>query len=51
MKQINIWFDDDEYKLVKELKDKSKLTWHDFLLLIVKHCKEANKKGDLEFRR
>ena len=32
MKQIFVTFDDDEFKKVKEQKDKSKLTWRKFLL-------------------
>lgn len=30
MKQINVYFDDEEYK--KLLKEKDGLTWHDFIL-------------------
>jgi len=33
MKQINVYFDDEEYKeLLKEKKD---LTWHDFILMLI----------------
>ena len=34
MKQINVYFDDDEYK--KLIKEKNDFTWHDFILMLVK---------------
>lgn len=33
MKQINVYFDDKEYE--KLLKEKEKLTWHDFILKLI----------------
>jgi|TARA_Y100000034_G_scaffold40209_1_gene49569 predicted CopG family antitoxin len=35
MKQINVYFDDEEYKRLKEIKDKEKLNWHDFILKLI----------------
>lgn len=35
MKQINVYFNDDEYKKLKNKKKKSKLTWHDFILKLI----------------
>ncbi|KKM75454.1 hypothetical protein LCGC14_1390070 [marine sediment metagenome] len=33
MKQINVYFEDEEYK--KLVKKKGKLTWHDFILKLI----------------
>ncbi len=33
MKQINVYFDDEEYK--KLVKKKNGLTWHDFILKLI----------------
>jgi len=33
MKQINVYFDDEEYDKLKEEKDK--LSWHDFILKLI----------------
>lgn len=35
MKQINVYFDDDEYKKLVELKEKNKLSWHDLILKLI----------------
>ena len=46
MKTLNETFDNQEYKQMKKLK--GKLSWHDFIILMVVHCEEAVKRGDLE---
>ncbi len=33
MKQINVYFDDEEYKKLVEIKNGS--TWHDFILRLI----------------
>jgi len=33
MKQINVYFDDEEYE--KLIQKKKKLSWHDFILLLL----------------
>lgn len=50
MKQMNITFEDEDYKNIEKLKEKSKLGWRDFIILITTHCIDAVKKGDLEFK-
>lgn len=44
MKQINVWFDDDEHE--KLVKEKDGMTWHDFLMTLIKDKprKEEKKK-------
>jgi len=42
MKQINVYFDDDEYKELIKIKNGS--TWHDFILKLIKVKKEDTKK-------
>ncbi len=49
MKTINETFTDQEFKIMKNIK--GKLSWHDFILLMATHCKEAIKKGDLEIEK
>lgn len=49
MKQLNITFEDGEFKSIEKLKEMSNLDWRRFLILITEHCKESVKKGDLEF--
>lgn len=39
MKQINVYFDDKEYE--KLVKKKDGLTWHDFILKLIKIEKEV----------
>lgn len=46
MKTINIPFDDEEHKNLNEFK--SKLSWHDFILLMYTHCIEAERRGDFK---
>lgn len=46
MKTINETFTDNEHKILKDLK--KKLSWHDFIMLMATHCKEAIKKGDFK---
>jgi len=33
MKQINVYFEDEEYK--KLTKEKERLTWHDFIMNLI----------------
>lgn len=40
MKQINVYFDDEEYK--KLLKEKSGSTWHDFILKLIELKEKEN---------
>lgn len=35
MKTLNITFDDIEYNDLVKIKDKKKLSWHDFILLLI----------------
>lgn len=46
MKQINVYFEDAEHKLVSDFK--GKLSWHDFILLMYTHCNESKKKGEFD---
>lgn len=46
MKTINETFDDEEYKMMKKIKNG--LNWHDFIILLVTHAKESIKRGDLK---
>jgi len=46
MKTINVTFEDKEIELL--IKMKKKLSWHDFIMLMQVHCKEAEKKGDFK---
>jgi len=46
MKTLNETFTEEEFELMKKMK--GKLSWRNFIMLIVTHCKEAIKKGDLE---
>jgi len=44
MKQINVYFDDDEYK--KLINKKGKLTWHNFIIKLLKiKLQEGIKNG------
>jgi predicted CopG family antitoxin len=38
MKQINVWFDDEEHKELVEIK--KELSWHDFIMSLVKKEKK-----------
>lgn len=38
MKQINVYFDDDEHKKLEKKKDK--LSWHDFILKLLEREEE-----------
>ncbi len=46
MKTLNETFTDKEFEMLKKLKER--LSWHDFIILMGKHSKEAIKRGDLE---
>ncbi len=43
MKQINVYFDDEEYKEL--VKVKNGLTWHDFILRLIVIEKKAIQGG------
>jgi predicted CopG family antitoxin len=49
MKTINETFTDEEHNLLKKLK--GNISWHDFIMLMAVHCKEAEKRGDFEVFR
>ena len=42
MKQINVYFDDDEHKKLEEMK--GKLSWHDFILRVLELIKKETKE-------
>jgi len=46
MKTINITFTDEEHKNLSEFK--RRISWHDFILLMLVHCIESQKRGDFE---
>jgi predicted CopG family antitoxin len=46
MKTINETFTDEEHKSLSKLKDK--LSWHDFILLMLTNCLDSKKKGNFE---
>lgn len=48
MKQINVYFDDDEHKRLEDFKAKLNLSWHDFIVVMSTHCKDAEKRGDFK---
>ena len=35
MKQINVYFDDDEHKKLEKKKEELKLNWHDLILKVL----------------
>lgn len=35
MKQINVYFEEKEYKKLVEMKNKEDLTWHDFIIKLM----------------
>jgi len=49
MKTINETFEDKEHEEMSKFK--RKLSWHDFILLMYKHCKEAEKRGDFKIKK
>ncbi len=36
MRNINIIFEDSEFEKIEEKKKKSKLSWHDFILKLIR---------------
>jgi len=46
MKELRLTFEDEEFKIMKKIKNG--LSWHDFIILLTTHAKESIKKGDLE---
>ena len=51
MKQLNETFDDSDFDEIESLKKESKLTWKNFILLLVTHARESIKQGHLEFNK
>ena len=39
MKQINVYFDDEEHKKLEDLKKELNLNWHDFILKLLEERK------------
>lgn len=35
MKQINVWFEDNEFDKVMRVKQKLALSWHDLILTLI----------------
>lgn len=46
MKQINVYFESDEFENISKFKNN--LSWHDFIILMFTHCLDAQRKGDFE---
>ena len=44
MKQINVWFDDEEHKKIAKEKNKIGLNWHDFILYLINKGISENEK-------
>ena len=36
MKQINVWFDDDEHEQLVKAKEYADMNWHDFIMELTK---------------
>lgn len=49
MKTLNETFTDEEFKRMKKMK--GKLSWRNFIILMVTHCEEAMKRGDFEIEK
>ena len=47
MKQINVYFEDDEYKTLSKTKKELNLSWHDLIILLSKKeiTQNDNNKG------
>ena len=43
MKQINVWFDDEEHKKLIDKKNDLKISWHDFILKLLELSKNGGK--------
>ena len=48
VKQLNIVFENEEFKRIEKLKKNSDLKWRKFILFLVEYAEESIKKGDLE---
>jgi len=46
MKQLNITFDDKEHKLIETIKEKSGMTWHDYLIHIISTSEKSTQKSE-----
>ena len=44
MKQINVYFDDDEHKKLEDKKKELKLNWHDLILKVLEMKIKKTKK-------
>lgn len=44
MKTLNVWFEDEEYKLLKT--SKGVLSWHDFIIMLAKNYNGDEKKNE-----
>ena len=49
MKTLNETFTDKEFKEMKKMK--RKLSWHDFIILMITLCKEAIKREDFKIEK
>ena len=38
MKSIHIFYEEKEYEQLKKVKDKFKMSWHNFVLYLAKNC-------------
>ena len=45
MKQINVWFEDDEHKRIVAIKEKTGLNWRKFILKLAKLDSKIMKGG------
>lgn len=53
MKQINVYFDDDDFIRLNEFRikqSKKKLSWRDFILLMFENNKDFNKEKSKEMK-
>ena len=45
MKQLNVYFEDEEYNKMSKVKEKLNLSWHDFMLLLTEKEAQIIKNG------
>jgi len=43
MKQINVYFDDEEHEKLDNLKKELKLSWHDLIIRLIQGSEEQNE--------
>ncbi len=46
MKSITVYFENEEFEKLSKSKNKTNLTWHDFILTLV--LKESEKGSDIK---